>query len=300
MNRKKLLIVDVRLVAYQTYHKHLPFLTTLEIIAQETLKYVNPNRIIWAYDSPLGSVRRKELYPAYKAHRKEKIKTTAEKNKLKAFNENYDKLEHILPYLGNFIHLDGYEADDIANLFVDLTKDKYEVYMLSSDKDWIYNIKNEHIKQIHFNRGLIDIYNVEKEYNIKPDNVLKVQALTGIAKENIKGVYKLGETRVYRWLNEGLTLDEIIDQVEEFVKIGKYGMKLPDEFNSVREMYEFNYEILRPIELSDLTEEDKLLFLTQINRKEKISKEDLELQILKYYKKPYIFSNILSSFYKLK
>lgn len=296
---KKLLIVDVRLLAYETYHKRLNFTNFFSIVANETLKYINPNRIIWAYDSKLGSIKRKTLYPEYKAHRKERIKTTAEKNKFKKFNSNYDKLQDILPYLGNLIHLDGIEADDIANLICEIASDKYEIYMLSSDKDWIVNITKPNIKQIHLKRGLVDINNAEQIFGISPDNVIKVQALAGITKENVKGVWKLGDTRVYKWLKEGKTIDEIIDMVQEYVDLGKYGMKLPDGYNSVRELYNFNYEVLRPFTLSDLTEDEKALMLKQINHKEKITISELELKLIETYNSPLLINSTLKSFYKL-
>ncbi len=300
MKMKKLLIVDVRLLAYETYHKNLNFLSFLNIVANETLKFVNPNRIIWAYDSPLGSIKRKTLYPEYKAHRKEKVKTQSEKNKLKKFNSNYNKLQNILPYLGNFIHLDGVEADDIANIVCEITKDNYEIYMLSSDKDWIVNITQPNIKQIHLKRGLITYNNVHQVFGVLPKNVLKVQALAGVAKENIKGVWKLGEKRVYRWLNEGKSIEEIIDIVQNYVNNGKYGMVLPKGFSSVKEMFLFNYEVLRPFTLADLTNQEKEVLKSQINTKKDIKVSELEFKIIETFHSPFIFSDKLKAFYKLK
>jgi 5'-3' exonuclease len=298
--KKDLLIIDTRLLAYETYHKHLPFISFVEFISSYVSNYVLPNRIVWAYDSREGSKRRKELYPEYKAHRKELIKTEAEKNRLQKFNDDYNKVESILQYLGNVIHLPGYEADDIANILTDKLKDKYNIWLLSSDKDWLVNLKADNIKQLHLKRGLITSDNVFEEFGVLPENIIKVQALAGVAKENIKGVYRLGEKRVYKMLNEGLTINEIIDIIQEWVGIGKFGMKLPDGFSSVREMYEFNYEVLRPLVFDDLKKDEQIELLKQINYRKQGNVEQVEQEIIEKFNQPILFNEQMKKFYHIK
>jgi len=297
---KDLLIVDTRLLAYETYHKHLPFISFIQFISDYVSNYVLPNRIVWAYDSREGSKRRKQLYPEYKAHRKERIKTEAEKKRLEVFNNNYNKVESILQNLGNVIHLAGYEADDFANILTDELKDKYNIWLLSSDKDWLVNLKSNNIQQLHLKRGLITLNNVKQEFGVMPENIIKAQALAGVAKENVKGIYRLSEKRVYKMLDEGLTFDEILDIITKWIEQGKYGMKLPDGFNSVREMYDFNYEVLRPLTLNDLTMDEQTELKRQINFRKKKSVEQIEREIIENFNQPLLFNEQMKKFYHIK
>ena len=114
----KVLIVDARLIMYQTFHKRLPITQSINYVYNFSRSYAPFNKIIYAWDSKLGSKRRKELYKDYKSHRKEVIKTEADKKRLKSFNEEYNKMEIVFNMLGNVIHIEGYEADDIANILV--------------------------------------------------------------------------------------------------------------------------------------------------------------------------------------
>jgi len=295
----KLLIIDIRLVFYQTYHRKESFLKGIQYIYDYSKKYKPFSKIIFAYDSKLGSKRRKKLYKDYKAHRNQNL-SVSEKKKLDEFNKKYEKLLNILPYLGTLIHLDGYEADDIANIIVDKFADKYEVYLLSSDKDWSSNLINENIKQIHLTRGLITKNTCKKEFGLIPENILQAQMLAGVRKENIKGINKLGDKRIKHLLNN-YSLQEIKNILQEWVNSKKYGMSLPENFNNVEEMYQFNYELLRKVTFDDLSDYEKELFKKQFNTKQKeITADELEIKILETYNEPFIFSYELKNFYRLK
>jgi len=295
---KKILIVDTRLVAYETYHRRQGILNTIQLIYDYANFYGGYSKIIFAWDSKYGSKRRKTLYKDYKGHRKEQVKKYGDEKRLEKFNKEFSKMENIFKSLGNVVHIDGIEADDIANVVVELFSDKYEIYMLSSDKDWLSNL-NKNTHQIHLKRGLITLENVYQEFGLFPNQILEIQALTGVAKENIKGVHKLGETRVKKLFNEGYSIDEIIYKVQEWVDIGKYGMKLIEGFTSVKELYKFNYNILRKFLWNDFTEDEKLIFKGQINYRLSLSEDDLQNMLIEDFTNPIILDNKLLKFFKV-
>jgi len=265
---KKMLIVDTRLIAYLAYHRKESIFKTFHYITSYADFYGEYDKIIYAFDSPKGSKKRKELYSEYKAHRRarEQEQTSLEKERKKQFNKDYIHLYELFKFLGNPILIDGLEADDIANIIVDKFKDKYQIYLLSSDSDWAMNLLNDNIKQIHLVKGLITKGTCFQHYGKEVEDITFIQSLCGIAKENVKGVYKFGEGRCKSLLyKEGHNQTEVINIVQGWVDAGKYGCKLPDNYSSVIDLYNFNYELLRPFTLGDLTKEELDSFKSQFN-----------------------------------
>jgi len=265
---KKIAVVDTRLIAFISFHRKEDFLKTFYYITHYLSSYGNFDKLLLAYDSELGSTKRKSLYPDYKMHRRdrEKKQSEAEQQRLKKFNNNYNKMFDFTKHFVTSIKIDGLEADDIANIIVDKFKDKYEIYLLSSDSDWSMNIVNDNIKQIHLTKGLITLDNVFEAYGKLPEHNVFIQALCGIAKENVKGVYRLGEARVKKMLYEqNMSTYEILSQVTEWVAQGKYGMRLPEGYDSVNALFEFNYELLRGLTIEDLTRQELEVFKQQFS-----------------------------------
>jgi len=296
---KNTLVVDARLVMFYTFHRNLPITQSIDIIAEHgSAPKIKYNKIIFAWDSPAGNVRRKQMYKEYKAHRKEQYKTEQDKKKLEIFNDKYQKMESIYNKLGNVIHIYGYEADDIANIIsFRFANTDNNIWLLSSDKDWAVNLIADNIKQIHLTKGIITRKTAKRIYGIKPEHIIKVQALAGVAKENVKGIYRLGDKRVIP-LFEQYEDDEVIDIVQDWVDNSKYGCKLND-YDCVNDMYQFNYELLRPITWEDLTEQEQQKFIEQFNKKEKYSAKDVEIEIFKTLHTPYLFQEKTKKFYRL-
>ena len=267
---KHLVVVDLRLIAYDTFHRNESILATFGYIAK-LIEHIPNKHVLFAFDSRSGSSRRKALYPEYKNQRRvaEKKKPAAERARLKKFNEDYVKLLEILPYFGRVLHQEGVEADDWGNLLAEAfaNKEDTQLDMISSDKDWLMNLAiNPEAVMYHNRRGLISIDNLDKAVGLTPKGILEFQALAGVGKENVFGVYKFGETRfkkVYKQY-EG-NIDLIIAHVQDWVDTSFAGMsmQLGDE-RTVKEMYDFNYELLRPVVKADFTEEQYEIFMEQV------------------------------------
>ena len=90
--------------------------------------------------------------------------------------------------------------------------------------------------------------------------------MAGVGKENVFGVYKFGEVKFKELIKEFEgDIDKVIDKVQEWVDINFYGMSMQvgDE-RTVRGMYDFNYELLRPVVKTDFTEEQYEIFMEQV------------------------------------
>lgn len=302
---KNILLVDFRLVAYETFHGHQSILHTFRLIADYAQHIPNPT-IYYCVDSTGGSARRKELFPEYKAHRKEndKKKSPAEQKRLAQFNKDYEKLCTILPLMGHALNIEGTEADDVGNIMAKYYggNHEYMVYMLSSDKDWASNfVYGDNVRQIHLTRGMIYPETCFSEYELEPQDILRFQALSGVAKENVPGIYKFGIAKYKKLVEENDSMDDILSVVQSWVDIGKYGCRILAEFDTVKEMYEFNMELLRQFTIDDLTDEQRVLLSEQANKKYKnVHKaSDVEEQLLELFGVFHHFQEDLKKFYRL-
>jgi len=266
---KRILVVDTRLLCYNLYHRHQPMTEFLQYVYDliGDLKY---SKLVWAFDGRHGSVRRKKLYPEYKAHRAEnraKKDSDAEKQRLKEFNRTYSDMAEYLQEFGTVIYNDDEEADVWSDIISRryAGDDEYEVCLISSDSDWQMGLVADNIKMFHVSKlewiTKHNIYEVSGKY-MEVADVSEYQFLAGLNKENVQGVKGLGIKRYYLAKESELGL---FGQIEQWLDTGKYGMRLPDRFDTLEDMYTFNKELLRPVELSDLSLEDRDLFIQQYN-----------------------------------
>ena len=298
---KKLLVVDSRLIAYLTFHRKEDIFKTFRYIVSYVEDYLPFDKMVIAFDSPKGSIKRQTLYKDYKAHRRarEKTQTEEEQERLKTFNKDYMNLYPLFSYLASPILLDGFEADDIANIISYKFKDNYKVYLLSSDSDWAMNLISDNITQIHLTKGFINRANCFDVYSKKPDDIVFIQAICGIAKENVKGVFKFGETRCKKLLyKENLTHEEIISTVQDWVNNKKYGCSLPTDYNTVKELFDFNYNLLKPIQLEELDKTTQDSLVQQFNHKPTYDLDELDTKAIELFNRPLMLD--IFDFYKYK
>ena len=297
-NKPTLVIVDTRLLAFQTFYKKKSILNTIGIIADELYRNkIFPDKIVFAWDNKKGSKKRKELYPEYKANRKKTLKEK-DKERLDKFNKDFNKLKNVFKYLGSVIDLDGYEADDIANVLVSMLYKKANIILLSSDSDWGVNLKYDNVKQLSIHKGLMDYNKYKKEYGIPPEKVLVAQSFIGVEKENVKGIFRLGKERAYDTIINN-TPEETIKIFQSMIDEGKYGTRLPVEFDTVEDMYNFNYELLRDIVKEDLSEEEYKKLVDSFKENYEITSDDFMFKTLEIFNTPYILDEKEKKIYKM-
>jgi 5'-3' exonuclease len=214
---------------------------------------------VFVFDSVLGSTHRKELYPAYKAHRKSLVKDT-EKERVQYMLDLYNnKMYDYLRMFGYTVCLSGIEADDLAALVVEYYKGTgKKVLLVSSDADW-GSLISDTVHQLHLARDtVITLGNYEKEYSLKsPKDYMEYQYLCGLSKENVTGVHKLGKKR--------FTDAGSIEVIEDWLSTSKYGISLPEEVNSLQELYNRNKAVLKHLTIKDLDSDTIKSFKEQYN-----------------------------------
>ena len=231
-----------------------------KIINEETPEYM-----IVAFDK--GKTFRHEEYEGYKDGR---VETPDELKK------QFPKAKELLTAMGiKYYEIDGYEADDIIGTFAKFCDDDKDFIgtIVSSDKDLLQLISNDVDIKLLKQKDYIR-YNektFEKDYGIKPINVIDLKALMGDPSDNIPGVKGVGEKTALKLLHEYKTLDGIYENIENIK--GKIKEKLINDKENAYKSYHLA-TIIKEVPMQISIEDTKY----QKEDKEKLKQiyEDLE------------------------
>ncbi len=156
---------------------------------------------------------RHEKFEDYKAHRKPMPDDLVEQMPLIK--------EIIKAYRIPVYEKAGYEADDILGTLAEkAAKEKYEVYILTGDKDAL-QLVNPSIKvyNVHKENLVYDAKKVKERFSgLGPDQIVDIMALMGDASDNIPGVPKVGEKTAIELMKEFGSLDNIYKNLNRIKK----------------------------------------------------------------------------------
>ncbi len=219
---KKLAIIDGKSVFYRGYYA-MPNLSTEDGIptggvfgfatmALEVIKRLKPDYVAVAWDKPKTNIRKRlELYPEYKAGRKQPPAD---------FYEQIPILHDLLRAFGwPLYELDDYEADDIMGaLAKQATAKGIETMLVTSDLDML-QLVDDHVQVYALKKGLSDIelyspISFEAKYGIKVSQFLDLKSLKGDSSDNIPGVPGVGEKTAIELLKKYDSLDGVYDNIE--------------------------------------------------------------------------------------
>jgi 5'-3' exonuclease len=231
---------------------------TADVASLLHYKRVYVDNIIFAMDN--GKSRRVKQFKEYKAHRGEAIKKKSDdyKEKLKKFNEDYNKFEQYLRNYGKVISLPGVEADDIASILTKSTfsADGNKIYLLSSDSDWVKFVDNDSTFIINPQKNkVIKKDNLKEVYGYDPLEKLYLDCFAGVAKENVPGLFRFGPKTFMKIYEENER--NFRKTLKAISSIYDGSSRLPEGFETVEEMFYFNFELFRPWTFEDLTDEEK-------------------------------------------
>jgi 5'-3' exonuclease len=220
------------------------------------IKQLKPTRCIVVADGVGGSKRRKELYPEYKAGRKNRIRVNrmysdictpdVEEKSMKEQLSKFVNYLHCLPV--TLVSVDNIEADDtIAYLATTVFKEKGQnVTIMSSDKDFL-QLVNDRVKVWSpTKKKLYGVSEVIEEYGIHPHNYVLYRCLDGDVSDNINGVKGAGLKTVIKCfpkLSEETQLD--VGHLREYSESNSGRFKLYESVLSDWETVERNYKLMQ-------------------------------------------------------
>jgi len=168
-----------------------------------------PEYMIVAFDK--GKTFRHAEYEGYKDGRSE----TPDELKMQ-----FPIAKKLLEAMGiKYYEIENYEADDIIGTFANYC-DKEEDFIgtiVSSDKDLLQLISKDVDIKLLKQKDYVRYNEItfEREYGIKPINVIDLKALMGDSSDNIPGVKGIGEKTALKLLSEYHTLDNLYAHIDE-------------------------------------------------------------------------------------
>lgn len=185
---------------------------------------------------------REEIYPNYKASRRNRVLTHEEELVNNLAYEQFDNLrEKILPRLGfkNNFWLDGYEADDLIAAITLTTRPKDKAYVVTRDNDMLQLLRHNVIMYDPQNKKMITQTYFQNKYRIKPQQWSTAKAIAGCSTDEVIGVKGVGDKTAIQYLRGELKKDSkkyrdienSLDMIQGnllLVKLPLFGCPLPE------------------------------------------------------------------------
>lgn len=231
MASKRFLLIDSNAILHRAFHA-LPLLTTKEgqpinavygftSILLKAISTLKPGYIAAAFDRKEPTFRHKE-FADYKAHR------PALPSEL---TRQIPKVKEILTAFKIPIYeKEGYEADDILGTLVEKLSPKgFSIIILTGDLDTL-QLVNATTKVYLLRKGIsetqiFDEKEIQKRYNLNPQQLIDFKALKGDPSDNIPGVPGIGEKSALELIRKFGSLEELYKKIEE----NKINNQLPEK-----------------------------------------------------------------------
>ena len=218
---KRLFIIDAMAMAFRNYHAfgQRPLMTSAGIhtsavfgsamFMTKLIEDEKPDLVIVATDSKEKTFRH-DMYPAYKANRKEMPADLADQ--LPYFFELFTAMG--IPVLRQ----PGMEADDlIGSICHKFASDDTHCFIVSGDKDFM-QLVSPHVFLYSPKKNepalLVSYAGVAEKFGCKPEQVIDVLALIGDTSDNVPGVHGIGDKGAAKLIADYHTLEGIYENLE--------------------------------------------------------------------------------------
>lgn len=210
--QKPIILVDGSSYLYRAFHA-MPALTNSKgfptgavygvvNMLRRLLTQYEPESIVVVFDAK-GKTFRDDLFPAYKAHRKEMPAELV---------QQIEPIHTIIRALGLPIIMQaGVEADDVIGTLAKIASKQQRATLIStSDKD-LAQLVDPYITLVNtMTDTVLDAKAVQEKMGVTPEQVIDYLALMGDTSDNIPGVPQVGPKTAVKWLLEFKTLDNLI------------------------------------------------------------------------------------------
>jgi 5'-3' exonuclease len=236
-----LLIVDGLNIAFRWKHQGVldfkyDYIRTVESLA----KSYNAGQIIVLADG--GSFYRKEIFPEYKANRKEKYadQTEQEAKEFEMFMAEFSNTLTLIKEKYPVFQFRGVEADDIAAYIVK-EFDYDDCWLISSDKDWDLLISDKVSRFSTVTRKETTVHNWDEHYDFEIPDYITFKCLTGDKGDNVPGIPGIGPKRAVQLMEQ---YGDVFDIYNSCPIDGKY--------KYIQNLNENSEQLLMNVELMDL------------------------------------------------
>tara|TARA_R100000479_G_scaffold94015_1_gene46442 strand:+ start:2149 stop:2997 length:849 start_codon:yes stop_codon:yes gene_type:complete len=242
--KENILIVDGLNIAFRWRHQGIldfkwDYIRTVESLA----KSYEAGTIIITADG--GSNYRKEIYPEYKANRKERFadQTEQEQKEFEMFMAEFSSTLTELKKKHMVFQFKGVEADDIA-AYISKNLDEYgfqDCWLISSDKDWDLLINDRVSRFSTVTRKETTVYNWDDHYDFEIPDYITFKCLTGDKGDNVPGIPGIGPKRAVQLMEQYGNVFDIYD-----------ACPINDRYKYIQNLNEHSEQLLMNVELMDL------------------------------------------------
>lgn len=214
-NEGSVLIVDALNLAFRWKHSgQLAFVKDYLSTVESLARSYKCEKIVIAADQG-GSLYRREIFPDYKANRKELYAndTAAEKEATRKFFDEYERVLEACDSRFTLLRYNGVEADDIAAYIVGNRKrfGIANIWLISSDRDWDLLI-DKHVSRfstVTRKEQTLDTW----DNPVPPEDYLTYKCLIGDKGDNIPGIDGIGPKRAAGIIAEYGNVFDIADAI---------------------------------------------------------------------------------------
>lgn len=212
LSRDTILLIDGSSFIFRAFHA-IPELTSpsgrptnatygVVNMLKQLKKRIPTQHIACVFDAP-GKNFRDEMYPAYKATRKE---TPA------ALTPQFEDIYQIVRALGiPLIMQPGIEADDIiGTIAIHAKTAQKKILIATGDKDFAQLVDDDITLINTMTNEILDYAGVINKFDVKPEQIIDYLTLVGDKIDNVPGVEKCGPKTAAKWLKEYDNLETII------------------------------------------------------------------------------------------
>jgi DNA polymerase-1 len=180
------------------------------MLKQMLKKYATHN---WCcvFDAP-GDTFRHGIYSDYKANRRE---TPSE------LIPQFADIYALIAALGIPVVIEsGVEADDVIGTLALLAKSQgYNVLIATGDKDFAQIVQEQVTLVNTMTNEILDYNGVIDKFGVKPEQIIDYLSLVGDKVDNVPGVEKCGPKTAVKWLNQYLSLEEVIANANDITGV---------------------------------------------------------------------------------
>jgi DNA polymerase-1 len=244
LSRENLLLVDAMNLAFRWKHtKTIPFTDEYIRTVKSLARSYKSGQIVIAADQG-GSIYRREIFPEYKANRKELYANDTEEEKefTRKFFDEYERVLEACDKEFIVLRYQGVEADDIAAHIVNNRTDYGfdRIWLISSDRDWDLLV-DEHVSRfstVTRKEQTPDTW----DNPCAPEDYLTFKCLIGDKGDNIPGIPGVGPKRAVQLIEQ---YGDVFDIADAIPIAGKY--------KYIQSLNDFGADQLRTnVELMDL------------------------------------------------
>ena len=240
-----------------------------------TCDILKPSRCIIVFDGKGGSVKRRKLYPEYKANRKVKRRLnrnvewgTTPQDEEESMKQQMGRLIDYLEQLPlTLISIDNVEADDVMAYISQQILTESDIFLMSTDKDFLQLVDDRVKVWSPTKKKLYNKKEVFEEYGVHSHNMLTYRILDGDKSDNIGGIKGAGLKSLKKFCPKISSIEKFdVKDLIEFVENSDKKIKLLENIKNSINLVKRNY-LLMQLQKVDIPGHVKLKIQGAVNRK---------------------------------